>query len=114
MWETLLQGHRVSVGSDAQLWASVCDPAKVFFLSEFSYLLFCNPTHKTKTGTANRWEATSSKPPGPVIMMGQSESVSTSQIIFITLFFGGAHSCCALHQPQQTLSQTGIFELFFI
>jgi hypothetical protein len=34
----------------------VCDPAKVFLTSEFSYLLFRNPTHKTETRTANRWE----------------------------------------------------------
>jgi hypothetical protein len=38
--------------------SSVCDPAKIFLTSKFSYLLFCNPTHKTKTGTANRWETT--------------------------------------------------------
>jgi len=28
---------------------------KIFLTSKFSYLLFPNPTHKTKTGTANRW-----------------------------------------------------------
>jgi hypothetical protein len=27
---------------------SVCDPAKIFLTSKFSYLLFSNPTHKTK------------------------------------------------------------------
>jgi len=36
-------------------WCSVCDPAKVFLTSKFSYLLFSNPAHQTKTGTANRW-----------------------------------------------------------
>jgi hypothetical protein len=30
----------------------------------FSYLLFSNPTHKTKPGTANRWETTSSNSAG--------------------------------------------------
>jgi hypothetical protein len=34
--------------------------------SKFSYLLFFNPTHKTKTGTANRRETTNDKPPGPI------------------------------------------------
>jgi len=29
-------------------WCSVCDPAKIFLTSKFSYLLFCNPTRKTK------------------------------------------------------------------
>jgi hypothetical protein len=47
--------------------------------------LFFNLTHKTKTGTANRWETTNSKPLGPIIMIGQSETGSSSQILFITL-----------------------------
>jgi len=34
----------------------VYDPAKIFLTSKFSYLLFCNPTHQTETGTSNRWE----------------------------------------------------------
>ncbi len=41
---------------------SVCDLAKIFFTSKFSYVPFCNPTHKTETGTANRWGTTNSKP----------------------------------------------------
>jgi hypothetical protein len=66
---------------------SVCDPAKIFLTSKFSYLPFFNPTHQNKTGTANRWETTNSKPPGPITMIGQSQTGSGSQIIFITLFF---------------------------
>jgi hypothetical protein len=66
---------------------SVCEPAKMFLTSKFSYLPFSNPTHKNKTGTANRLETTNSKPPGPIIMIGQSQTGSGSQIIFITLFF---------------------------
>jgi hypothetical protein len=34
-------------------------------------LLFSNPTRKTKIETANRWETTNSKPPGPIIMANQ-------------------------------------------
>jgi len=37
---------------------------------------------------------TTSKPPGPIIMINQSEILSYSQVPFITLFFGGA-LCCA-------------------
>jgi hypothetical protein len=37
---------------------SICDPAKIILISKFSYSLFSNPTHKTKIGTANRWDAT--------------------------------------------------------
>jgi hypothetical protein len=35
-------------------WCSVCDPAKIFFTSMFTYLLFGNPTLKTEIGTAYR------------------------------------------------------------
>jgi hypothetical protein len=52
---------------------------KIFLTSKFSYLLFSNPTHKTKTGTANRWETTNSNLPRPIIMIGLSEIGSSSQ-----------------------------------
>jgi hypothetical protein len=55
------------------------------------------PTHKTEIGTANRSEITNSKPLGPIIMMGQSETLSTSQIMFITLFSAGEQRNCALY-----------------
>ncbi len=44
-------------------------------------LLFSNPTNKTKAKTANRWETTNSKPSGPSIMVGQSETGRSSQIL---------------------------------
>jgi hypothetical protein len=49
---------------------SVCNFAKKFRTSKFSYLLFSNPTHKTKSkaGSAYMWETTNSNPPGPIIM----------------------------------------------
>jgi len=45
-------------------------PEKIFFPSKFSYVLFRNPTHKTKIGTTNRCGTINSKPCGPIIMMG--------------------------------------------
>jgi hypothetical protein len=103
---------------------SACNPAKLFFTSKFNYLIFCNPTHKTETGIANRWGTTNSEPPAPIIMIGQSKTLSGSHIIFITLFCAGAHPCCAFYQPQQILqccwaktgflSETGRFWLLFI
>jgi len=66
-------------GSHTESWALVemlssgahyAHPAKIFFTSKFSYVLFCNPTNKTETGTANRWETTNSKPHGPIIYDG--------------------------------------------
>jgi hypothetical protein len=60
---------------------------KYFSHPSFNYLLFCNSAHKTKIRTANRWETTNSKPPEPIIVIGQSKTWITSQIIFIALFF---------------------------
>jgi len=61
---------------------------------------------------------TNSKPPGPIIVIGESKTGSSSQIVFITLFLADAQLCCAFYQPQQTkqicrrktifLSKTGI------
>jgi hypothetical protein len=88
-----------------------------FFTSKFSYLLFCNPTYRNEIGTANRWGTTKSKPPRPIIMISQSETLSSSQIIFNKLF-----PKPAFYYPRQSvtlcwakiifLSQTGIFWLF--
>jgi hypothetical protein len=63
-------------------WCSVCDPAKIFFPFKVSYIIFSNPARKTKNGITSRWETTNSKAPG------QSETGSSSHIIFITLFSG--------------------------
>ncbi len=58
---------------------------KYFSLSSFSYLFICNPTHKTKTGTANRLETTKSNASGAIKLSSQSESGS-SQINTIWLY----------------------------
>jgi hypothetical protein len=50
------------------------------------YFFVTPPTDKTERGTANRWGTTNSKPPGRIIMIGQSKRGIGSQIIFITLF----------------------------
>ncbi len=68
----------ISVSVEYLQWCSVCDPAKIFFTSKFSSVLFSNPTLKTETRTASRWGTTNGKPPGPIIMMGQSETLSSS------------------------------------
>jgi len=59
---------------------SVYDPAKnIFHIQVLVMYSFATPTHKTETGIANRWGmTTNSKPPGPIIMMGGSETLSRS------------------------------------
>jgi hypothetical protein len=49
------------------------------------------------------WATTNSEPPGPIIMIGQSETQSSSEVIFIALFCAGAQRCCNSYQPLQTL-----------
>jgi hypothetical protein len=77
---------------------------------------FATPPIKPKQ---NKWGTTNSKPHGPILMMAQSETLISSQIIFITLFSTCAQLCCAFYQPLQTvqlcwaktvfLTQTAIF-----
>jgi hypothetical protein len=78
----------------------VFDNIYVFDDKQF-YIFFCNPIHQTGIGTdggiliANEldqslWQAS------------QKETPSSSQIIFITLFFAGAQLCnCKFYQPLQ-------------
>jgi hypothetical protein len=116
--------RNITAGSQSERWlrcssmsisssAPYVTQQKVFFPSKFSYLLFCNPTHKTKTGTANRWGSTNSKPPGPIIMMGQSETVITSRIIFYyTLFWRCTSLLC--HSPATANSEPNRHILTFL
>jgi hypothetical protein len=74
---------------------------KIFFTSKFCYVLFCNPTHKTQTGTANGWGTTNSKPPGPIIYAAPMRNTELQlDHIYYTTFLGAKH--CALHQPRAT------------
>jgi len=69
-----------------------------------SLVIYFFATHKTETGTKpNRSGTINSKPPGPIIMMSQSETLSSSQIIFVLLLFAAMQYCWAFHQPPQTL-----------
>jgi hypothetical protein len=94
-------------------------PCKVFLTSKFSYLPFCNPTHKTKRGTANRWETTNSKSPKRIIMIGRSK---TDHIYDTPLCPGCTLLCLSLASFNNAkmlgqiclLSQTSMFGLFFI
>jgi len=69
------------------------------------FTFFQPPTQKKlKLGLQiGRWEITNSKALGPIIMIGQSETRSTSQsvsqIIFITVFsLAGLRISCAFHE----------------
>ncbi len=73
---------------------SVCDPAKIFLKSKISYLLFfSNPTHKTKTGTAKRWETISSNPHSPIKLSNQSINQSINNRCYALLCLLLASAC---------------------
>ncbi len=91
-----------------------------------NFIIFENNYNECRIGqgTRVRWETTNSKPPGRIVMMGQSEILSSSHIVFITLFSPSEKRYCAFHQPPPTLcnyaedktiflSQTSNFGLFF-
>jgi hypothetical protein len=66
-----------------------------YFTSNLSYI-------KLKLGQQIGGGTSNSKPLGPIIMMSQSETLSSSEILFITLFSADAHSCCCgFHQPME-------------
>jgi hypothetical protein len=48
-----------------------------FLTSKFCFY-FPNPTHNAKNCTTNRWDTTNNKPAGPLIMISQSETGSSS------------------------------------
>jgi len=62
-----------------------CQKNTFLHLSLVIYI-FCNPTQKTKIGTANRWETSNSNPLRPIISIVDWKIGNSSQIIFITLF----------------------------
>jgi len=100
-WHNLMQGERERERERVYLilcylehphQCSVCELAKLlfFFTSKFSYLLFCNPTHKTmkrRRLQTNRWGTTNNKPPGPIITISQSKNQGAAVISHLLLSF---------------------------
>jgi hypothetical protein len=74
---------------------------KYFSHPGFIYFFSCTLTDTTETETANRCETTNSKPPGRIIMIGQSETGRSSEIVFITLSFTTYSFVAPFYQPQQ-------------
>ncbi len=94
--------------------SQVRDPAKMFFSHpSFSYFLFSNPTHKTKTGTANRSEirliATHFQ--GPIKLSSQS----TACVRLYSAFYL-PHHCVEKYwaKPCIFLSEIGMFWLYLV
>ncbi len=73
----------------------------IFFTSKFSYLLFSNPTHKTKTGTANRWETTNTNPRLPFKLSNQS-TAGQQQVLGFAVPRTSLSKLCKNAQPKLT------------
>jgi hypothetical protein len=95
-------------------------PCKMFFTSKLNYLLFCNPTYKRKTAKANRWGTTNSKPPGLIIMMGQSETVFRVRSYLLHSFMQVHNSVapfsshCAIMRSQNHFPEPNLHILNFL
>jgi hypothetical protein len=92
-WTVVVTCKSISKGAQ---YVTLDNKIKCLSLAVF----FGNPTNSCNwnyiyVGTTN------SKPPGPIIMVHQSEILSRSQVQFITLFFRSAQLCCAFYQPRQ-------------
>jgi hypothetical protein len=83
---------------------SICDVAKnIFHIQvELSYVLFCNPTYKTKTRDikkarrlliANHLDQS--------LWWANRNHWAAVRSYFITLFLGGEQCCCAFYQARQ-------------
>jgi hypothetical protein len=80
---------------------SVYDRAKIFLTSKFNYLLFCNPTHKTETGTANRWELLITNHLDQSLWLLNQKQGAAVRSCSLHSSLAAAHLRCASYQPQQ-------------
>lgn len=63
-----------SIALEYPQWVLSLWPAKnISDIQVLLKLLFCNPTHKTKTGPANKWVTTISKPAGAKPIRNQEQ-----------------------------------------
>jgi hypothetical protein len=84
--------HILSTGGDASVAQFLT--LHIYFSHPSLVVYFvapCNPTPQTEIGTAQWWGTTNSKPPGPIMMIGQSKTLTSSEITFTTLSSAGAH-----------------------
>jgi hypothetical protein len=77
------------------------------FTSKFNYFTFFKPHPYIKTGAANRWETTNSKPPEPIIMISQLETGTSRQnhIYYTLLWHQILDLRCVLYRLRQTMQK---------
>ncbi len=61
---------------------------------------------KLKSGTANRWETSKSKAPGPIIMIDKSKTGTVFRSYLVhSSGVQGDRLCCAFYQPQHSVQK---------
>jgi hypothetical protein len=83
-------------------WCSLCEPGKIFLTSKFSYLLFCDPTHKTETRTAYRCELLIANHMDQSLWLGNENQGAAVRSYLLHSSLAGAQLCCDFYQPQQS------------
>jgi hypothetical protein len=91
---------------------SLCEPGKIFLTSKFSYLLFCDPTHKTEMRTAYRCELLIANHMDQSLWLGNQKQGAAVRSYLLHSSLAGAQLCCDFYQPQQ--KHTGKGCLFLI
>ncbi len=86
-----IDGSTWSISSGAQYVAL----DKYFSHPSLVIYFFATPPIILKLG---QQISTNSNPPGPIIMIDQSETLISSEIVFIALFSAGAQRCCVFYQ----------------
>jgi hypothetical protein len=109
-WQPLLH-HDLKSGHDVMthdyfeeeefLEFSIWPCRKYFWHPSLVILLFCNPTHKTETGTANMWELLIANHLDESLWWDNKEQGSRVRSYLLHSSLACAQLCCAFHQHQQ-------------
>ncbi len=99
---TVIQGSIYTTLSVISSGAQYVTLQKYFFTSQFSCSLFLNPPIKLKLDSKQVGDFKSNH-----LDQSFSETLSSSQIIFITVFSAGAQRRCAFYKPPQTVHKYG-------
>jgi hypothetical protein len=79
------------------------DSTKIFLTSKFTYLLFCNPSHRTETGTAKRSEVLIANHLEQSLWLANKKQGAAIRSYLLHSSLGGAQLCCALYRPHQMI-----------
>jgi len=77
-------------------------PLSVWTPASLPYILFCNPAHKTETGTTNRWELPIANHLEQSLRLTDQNWGAAIRSYLLHSPLAGADVCCGNYQPHQT------------